>query len=50
MNCLHHLSIRSGLTLAQNLRSKGLDFEIFERDEAQYTRNQGWAVALHWYA
>ncbi|KAF7968135.1 hypothetical protein HWV62_31754 [Athelia sp. TMB] len=37
-----------GLALAQSLRSHGLEFEIYERDEGKYSRNQGWALSLHW--
>ncbi|KAF7985518.1 hypothetical protein HWV62_3739 [Athelia sp. TMB] len=36
-----------GLTLAQSLRSQGIDFEIFERDAGPQARVQGWAVGLH---
>jgi 2-polyprenyl-6-methoxyphenol hydroxylase-like FAD-dependent oxidoreductase len=36
-----------GLTLAQILRKKGISFEIFERDENEHGRFQGWAIALH---
>lgn len=35
-----------GLALAQILRKYGLEYEIFERDESQRGRKQGWAVAL----
>jgi ribulose 1,5-bisphosphate synthetase/thiazole synthase len=38
-----------GLTLAQTLRKQGISFEIFERDEDQNARFQGWAIALHTY-
>jgi len=37
-----------GLALAQSLRSHGLEFEIYERDIQKYSRNQGWALSLHW--
>ncbi|KZP13838.1 FAD/NAD(P)-binding domain-containing protein [Athelia psychrophila] len=37
-----------GLTLAQSLRGHGIEYEIYERDEGQYTRNQGWSLSLHW--
>ncbi|PKK43459.1 hypothetical protein CI102_11825 [Trichoderma harzianum] len=36
-----------GLTLAQNLRKRGISYEIFERDEHKDARFQGWAIALH---
>ncbi|KZP09105.1 FAD/NAD(P)-binding domain-containing protein [Athelia psychrophila] len=39
-----------GLTLAQSLRVHGLEYEIYEREEGPHTRNQGWAVSLHWLA
>lgn len=35
-----------GLTLAQYLRHKGVEFDIFERDENAQARDQGWAVTL----
>ncbi|MCJ1383825.1 hypothetical protein MMC17_006939 [Xylographa soralifera] len=35
-----------GLTLAQILWNHSVPFEIYERDETTFTRNQGWAVAL----
>ncbi|KAH6658424.1 hypothetical protein BKA67DRAFT_644260 [Truncatella angustata] len=35
-----------GLTLAQALRKKKVDFEIFDREDAN-TEPSGWAVALH---
>jgi len=35
-----------GLALAQILRKHGVEYEIFERDESQRGRKQGWAVAL----
>jgi salicylate hydroxylase len=35
-----------GLTLAQILRRYDIQYEIFERDESQRGRKQGWAVAL----
>lgn len=38
-----------GLTLAQALRQQGVPFEIFERDESDHGRSQGWAIALHTY-
>ncbi|KAI1131776.1 putative monooxygenase [Nemania abortiva] len=37
----------SGLTLAQMLRKEGISYEIFERDESESARAQGWAIALH---
>jgi hypothetical protein len=36
-----------GLTLAQNLRKRGISYEIFERDANKDSRFQGWAIALH---
>lgn len=36
-----------GLTLAQTLRKQGISYEIFERDEDEHGRFQGWAIALH---
>lgn len=36
-----------GLTLAQTLRKQGISYEIFERDEDENGRFQGWAIALH---
>ncbi|KAK5047652.1 hypothetical protein LTR84_006317 [Exophiala bonariae] len=37
-----------GLALAQALRKHGIAYEIFERDLAWDSRNQGWALSLHW--
>ncbi|KAL5402960.1 hypothetical protein PMIN06_003017 [Paraphaeosphaeria minitans] len=36
-----------GLTLAQTLRKRGISYEVFERDEDENGRFQGWAIALH---
>ena len=36
-----------GLVLAQALRSKGVPFEVFERDSDSTSRPQGWAISLH---
>lgn len=36
-----------GLTLAQALRKQGIDFEIFEKDESENSRKQGWAIGIH---
>ena len=36
-----------GLSLAQCLRKQGISFEIFERDENENARFQGWAIGLH---
>lgn len=36
-----------GLTLAQSLRKRGVEFEIFEKDEHMQARAGGWAIALH---
>ncbi|KAJ5907661.1 hypothetical protein N7495_000343 [Penicillium taxi] len=38
----------SGLVLAQYLQSKGVLYQIFERDSAQDTRNGGWGLTLTW--
>lgn len=35
-----------GLSLAQALREAEVDCEVFERDEGEHSRVQGWAVAL----
>lgn len=36
-----------GLGLAQSLRKQGISFEIFERDDNENSRFQGWAIGLH---
>ncbi|KAL8923178.1 MAG: hypothetical protein Q9208_004741 [Pyrenodesmia sp. 3 TL-2023] len=36
-----------GLGLAQSLRKQGISFEVFERDETENSRFQGWAIGLH---
>lgn len=36
-----------GLALAQGLRKQGISFDIFERDENENSRFQGWAIGLH---
>lgn len=36
-----------GLTLAQVFRKNGIPFEIFERDEHEVARAQGWSLTLH---
>lgn len=36
-----------GLTVAQCLRKQGISFEIFDRDENEDARFQGWAIGLH---
>lgn len=38
-----------GLGLAQSLRKQGITFEVFERDETENSRSQGWAIGLHTY-
>lgn len=38
-----------GLMLAQALRKRGITFEVFERDEHENARQQGWALGLHRY-
>lgn len=38
-----------GLSLAQTLRKKGISYEVFERDEDENARFQGWAIGLHTY-
>ncbi|KAI5866507.1 FAD/NAD(P)-binding domain-containing protein [Durotheca rogersii] len=36
-----------GLTLAQVFRKNGVPFEIFERDEHEVSRAQGWSLTIH---
>lgn len=36
-----------GLTLAQIFRKNGIPFEIFERDEHEVARIQGWSLTMH---
>ncbi|OTB11661.1 hypothetical protein K445DRAFT_26381 [Daldinia sp. EC12] len=36
-----------GLTLAQIFRKNGIPFEIFERDEHDVARTQGWSLTMH---
>ncbi|KAI0378040.1 FAD/NAD(P)-binding domain-containing protein [Hypomontagnella monticulosa] len=36
-----------GLTLAQIFRKNGVSFEIFERDEHEVVRAQGWSLTMH---
>ncbi|XXG94221.1 hypothetical protein Hte_000474 [Hypoxylon texense] len=36
-----------GLTLAQVFRNNGIPFEIFERDEHEVARAQGWSLTMH---
>ncbi|RAQ58697.1 FAD binding domain protein [Aspergillus flavus] len=38
----------SGLVLAQYLKTKGVPFQIFERDSAIDARSGGWGLTLHW--
>ncbi|POS81103.1 hypothetical protein DHEL01_v200519 [Diaporthe helianthi] len=37
-----------GLSLANGLRKKNIPFQIFERDDNIATRDQGWAITIHW--
>ncbi|MBV60141.1 MAG: hypothetical protein CMH65_02445 [Nevskiales bacterium] len=37
-----------GLTLAHGLANADIPFEIYERDETTTSRDQGWAITLHW--
>ncbi|CAK7901597.1 hypothetical protein CAAN1_11S03620 [[Candida] anglica] len=38
-----------GLLLAQAFKSRGIEFEIFDRDESiQFREESGWAITLHW--
>ncbi|KAK5995464.1 FAD-dependent monooxygenase dbaB [Cladobotryum mycophilum] len=37
-----------GLTLAHGLKKANIPFQVFERDEHVESRNQGWAITLHW--
>lgn len=36
-----------GLVIAQGCRENGIPFTVFEQDE-KGSREQGWAVTLHW--
>ena len=36
-----------GLALAQVLKKQGVDFEIFDRDESEFSRRQGWAIGIN---
>lgn len=38
-----------GLTVAQCLRKQGISYEIFDRDESEDARFQGWAIGMHTY-
>lgn len=38
-----------GLAVAQGLRNKGISYEIFDRDESEDSRFQGWAIFMHTY-
>lgn len=38
-----------GLSLAQTLRKKGISYDVFERDEDENSRFQGWAIGIHTY-
>jgi len=40
----------SGLVLAQALRKAGISYEVFERDQDDDARLQGWAITLNEYA
>ncbi|KAG1138243.1 hypothetical protein G6F37_000026 [Rhizopus arrhizus] len=37
----------AGLTLANALKSSGIQFQVFERDEYPEYRNQGWSITCH---
>ncbi|KAG8168094.1 hypothetical protein KVR01_003783 [Diaporthe batatas] len=37
-----------GLSLANGLRKKNIPFQVFERDDNIATRDQGWAITIHW--
>lgn len=53
MSASHILIIGAGiggLTLAQALRKQNISFEIFDRDEGEHSRRQGWAIGIHSYA
>ena len=36
-----------GMALAQALRGRGIEFQIFERDDYDGARSQGWAITLY---
>lgn len=36
-----------GLSLAQVLKNKGIAFEIFDRDESETSRRQGYAIGIN---
>lgn len=36
-----------GLALAQVLMKHGVEFEIFDRDESEFSRRQGWAIGIN---
>lgn len=38
-----------GLTLAQCLRKRGISYEIFERNQSDSARPEGWAIGIHRY-
>ncbi|KAL2836317.1 hypothetical protein BJY01DRAFT_59267 [Aspergillus pseudoustus] len=38
----------TGMILGHSLKQKNIPFHIYERDPAPTTRQQGWALTLHW--
>lgn len=37
-----------GLLIAQNLKIRGIDYVILDRDTNENARGQGWGITLHW--
>ncbi len=37
----------SGLCLAQSLKQKGIEFQLFERDQDKETRRQGYRITVN---
>lgn len=35
-----------GLALAQALRKLGISYQVFDRDDPEHSRTQGWVIAL----